>query len=110
MNAGRPEPATTRTPPGPPDALAPQAAHVTRPACACPTGNAPATLPRDAVKNGLTLPGNSGTAEGTISKNKMIKHQKYGRASLPSSASASCTTPAPPPSRNRRQNQEPGQR
>jgi hypothetical protein len=23
----------------------------------------------------------------------MLKHQKYGRASLPSSASASCTTP-----------------
>jgi hypothetical protein len=77
----------------PPLALTPQAAHLTRPASACPTDNAPPTLPRDAAKNGLTLPRNSGTAQGTVNKNKMIKHQKHGRASLPSSASASCTTP-----------------
>jgi hypothetical protein len=51
----------------------------------------PPTPPRDAAKNGLTLPRNSGTAEGTI--NKMLNHQKHDRASPPSSASASCTTP-----------------
>ena len=37
----------------------------------------------DAVRNGLTLPWNSGTVEGTVNKIKMIKRQMYGRASFP---------------------------
>jgi transposase len=37
----------------------------------------------DAVRNGLTLPWNSGAAEGTINRIKMIKRQMYGRAGYP---------------------------
>jgi hypothetical protein len=37
----------------------------------------------DAVRNGLTLPWNSGTVEGTVNKIKMIKRQMYGRAGFP---------------------------
>ncbi|HEY5987525.1 MAG TPA: transposase, partial [Streptosporangiaceae bacterium] len=37
----------------------------------------------DAVRNGLTLPWNSGVVEGTVNKIKMIKRQMYGRASFP---------------------------
>ena len=36
----------------------------------------------DAVRNGLSLPWNSGVVEGTVSKIKMIKRQIYGRASF----------------------------
>jgi transposase len=38
---------------------------------------------RDAVTNGLTLPWNSGVAEGNINRIKMLKRQTYGRASFP---------------------------
>ena len=37
----------------------------------------------DAVRNGLTLPWNSGVVEGTVNKIKMIKRQMYGRAGFP---------------------------
>ena len=37
----------------------------------------------DAVTNGLTLPWNSGVAEGNINRIKMLKRQTYGRASFP---------------------------
>jgi transposase len=37
----------------------------------------------DAVRNGLTLPWNSGVAEGNINRIKMLKRQTYGRASFP---------------------------
>ncbi len=37
----------------------------------------------DAVRNGLSLPWNSGKVEGTVSKIKKIKRQAYGRASFP---------------------------
>ncbi len=37
----------------------------------------------DAVRNGLTLPWNSGVVEGTVNKIKMLKRQMYGRASFP---------------------------
>jgi transposase len=42
-------------------------------------------LQRDytAVRNGLTLPWNSGTVEGNVNRIKMLKRQMYGRASLP---------------------------
>jgi transposase len=33
------------------------------------------------VRNGLTLPGNSGVVEATV--DKMIKRQMYGRAGFP---------------------------
>ena len=36
----------------------------------------------DAVRNGLSLPWNSGVIEGTVNKIKMIKRQMYGRASF----------------------------
>jgi transposase len=36
----------------------------------------------DAVRNGLSLPWNSGVVEGTVNKIKMIKRQMYGRASF----------------------------
>ncbi|MGW3610178.1 transposase [Micromonospora sp. NPDC005163] len=36
----------------------------------------------DAVRNGLTLPHNSGPVEGNINRLKMIKRQMFGRASL----------------------------
>ena len=36
----------------------------------------------DAVRNGLSLPWNSGKAEGTVCKIKMIKRLLYGRASF----------------------------
>ncbi len=36
----------------------------------------------DAVRNGLSLPWNSGVVEGTVSKIKMIKRQMYRRASF----------------------------
>ena len=36
----------------------------------------------DAVRNGLTLPHNSGAVEGTINRLKMLKRQMFGRASL----------------------------
>ncbi|HEX5300983.1 MAG TPA: ISL3 family transposase [Streptosporangiaceae bacterium] len=36
----------------------------------------------DAVRNGLSLPWNSGKVEGTVSKLKKIKRQVYGRASF----------------------------
>ena len=35
------------------------------------------------VRNGLTLPWNSGVVEGTVNKIKMIKRQMYGRAGFP---------------------------
>jgi transposase len=35
-----------------------------------------------AVRNGLTLPYNSGACEGTVNKIKTIKRQMYGRASF----------------------------
>jgi transposase len=37
----------------------------------------------DAVRNGLTLPWNSGIVEGNVNRIKMIKRQMYGRASYP---------------------------
>ena len=37
----------------------------------------------DAVRNGLTLPWNSGVVEGTVNKIKMIKRRMYGRAGFP---------------------------
>ena len=37
----------------------------------------------DAVKNGLTLPWNSGVVEGNVNRLKMIKRQMYGRATFP---------------------------
>ncbi len=36
----------------------------------------------DAIRNGLTLPHNSGPVEGTINRLKMIKRQMFGRANL----------------------------
>src|SRR5260370_8610017 len=39
--------------------------------------------PRDAVRNGLTLPWSSGVVEGTVNRIKMIKRQMYGRAGFP---------------------------
>jgi transposase len=36
----------------------------------------------DAVRNGLTLPHNSGAVEGHVNRIKMIKRQMYGRANL----------------------------
>jgi transposase len=36
----------------------------------------------DAVRNGLTLPWNSGTVEGNVNKLKTLKRQMYGRASF----------------------------
>jgi transposase len=36
-----------------------------------------------AVRNGLTLPWNSGKVEGTVNKIKMLKRQTYGRAGFP---------------------------
>ena len=36
----------------------------------------------DAVRNGLTLPHNSGAVEGNINRIKMIKRQMYGRANF----------------------------
>jgi transposase len=36
----------------------------------------------DAVRNGLTLPHNSGPVEGHVNRIKMIKRQMYGRANL----------------------------
>ncbi|MFG3213930.1 transposase [Streptomyces tendae] len=36
----------------------------------------------DAVRNGLTLPHNSGAVEGNINRLKMLKRQMFGRASL----------------------------
>jgi hypothetical protein len=36
----------------------------------------------DAVRNGLTLPFNSGAVEGTVNRIKMLKRQTYGRANL----------------------------
>jgi transposase len=36
----------------------------------------------DAVRNGLTLPWNSGTVEGNVNRLKMIKRQMYGRATF----------------------------
>jgi transposase len=36
----------------------------------------------DAVRNGLTLPYNSGAVEGHVNRIKMIKRQMYGRANL----------------------------
>jgi transposase len=35
-----------------------------------------------AVRNGLTLPHNSGPVEGTINRLKMLKRQMFGRAGL----------------------------
>ena len=52
----------------------------------------------DAVISGLTLPWSSGPVEGRVNHIKMIKRQMFGRAGLPSSASASCS----PPRTNRR--------
>ena len=37
----------------------------------------------DAVRNGLTLPWNSGAVEGNVNRIKMIKRQMYGRAGFP---------------------------
>ena len=37
----------------------------------------------DAVRNGLTLPWNSGPVEGNVNRLKMIKRQMYGRAGYP---------------------------
>jgi transposase len=39
-------------------------------------------IDQQAVTNGLTLPWNSGTVEGTVNKIKMLKRQMYGRASF----------------------------
>jgi transposase len=36
----------------------------------------------DAVKNGLTMPWNSGVVEGNVNRLKMIKRQMYGRAAF----------------------------
>ncbi|MCX5231503.1 transposase [Streptomyces sp. NBC_00233] len=36
----------------------------------------------DAVRNGLSLPHNSGAVEGSINRLKMLKRQMFGRASL----------------------------
>jgi transposase len=36
----------------------------------------------DAVRNGLTLPHNSGPVEGHVNRIKMLKRQMYGRANL----------------------------
>lgn len=36
----------------------------------------------DAVLNGLSLPFNSGTCEGTVNRIKYLKRQMYGRANL----------------------------
>jgi transposase len=40
-------------------------------------------LDLDAVRNGLTLPWNSGKVEGNVNRLKMIKRQMYGRAGHP---------------------------
>jgi transposase len=40
-------------------------------------------LDPDAVRNGLTLPWNSGKVEGNVNRLKMLKRQMYGRAGLP---------------------------
>jgi len=40
-------------------------------------------LDLDAVRNGLTLPWNSGTVEGHVNRLKMLKRQMYGRAGYP---------------------------
>jgi transposase len=37
---------------------------------------------QQAITNGLTLPHSSGTAEGTVTKIKMLKRQMYGRATF----------------------------
>ena len=37
----------------------------------------------DAVRNGLTLPWNSGKVEGNVNRLKMLKRQMYGRAGYP---------------------------
>jgi hypothetical protein len=48
----------------------------------------------DAVTAGLTSRWNSGPVEGRVNHIKMIKRQMFGRASLPRSASASCSPPS----------------
>ena len=40
-------------------------------------------LDPDAVRNGLTLPWNSGKVEGNVNRLKMLKRQMYGRAGYP---------------------------
>ena len=37
----------------------------------------------DAVRNGLTLPWSNGPTEGAVNRIKMVKRQKFGRASFP---------------------------
>ena len=65
----------------------------------------------DAVRNGLTMPWNSGVVEGNVNRLKTIKRQTYGRAAFPSSESESSspeTRPGyhPRPSRNTGQPKE----
>ena len=59
-----------------------------------------------AVRNGLTLPWNSGLLEGLNTRTKLLKRQMYGRASFPLLRKRILLTTAntsPLPSRNMRQ-------